>query len=168
MKLPLHRDAQHRLERALRFGLKAWTELATLAGLARDHTPDADGYPHGGNSDGPRGSDTTSTTERAALTPSDPSTEALTRAIHEVHVAAKHLAFALNALRAYLRPVTPPATGRTNTVTTCPACDQLALPRPKSGYCPACYQAWMRDGHPDRGQFERDRKTRAQRSEGAA
>ena len=169
VKLPLHRDQAAALDRALHFGPRAWNELQQLATLARDHTPDADGYGHGNHADdGSRPSDNTSTTERAALTPSDAQTEALARAIHEAHVAAKHAAFALNALRAYLRPVAPPEPGRASTVTTCPACGELALPRPKAGYCPACYQAWDRAARPDRAAFEHERTTRAQRAEAVA
>ena len=168
MKLPLHRDAAVRLDRTLAFGPRAWHELQALATLARDHTPDADGYPHGGGDGGSRSTDPTSSTERAALTPSDPQTEALARAIHEAHVAAKHAAFALNALRAYLRPVAPPERGRASTVVVCLACGEMALPRAVSGYCPACYEAWRAGGRPDRGQYEMTRRTRAQRAEGAA
>ena len=165
MKIPLHRDDALRLDRALAFGPPAWHELQQLAHLAREHTPDADGYPHGGMQDGSRGSDATSTTERAALTPTDTSTHNLERAVREAHTAAKHLAFALNALRAYLRPVVPPAAGRASTVTTCPACGELALPRVISGYCPKCYEAWRSGGFGDRTTFENGRITRAQRAE---
>lgn len=171
--LPLHRDAAHRLDRALTFGPKAWAELQCLATLAREHTPDNDGYGHGRSATtGTIGRDISDTTGETATNlahhGTDSSTAALTRAIHEVHIAAKHLAFALNGLRAYLHPVAPPEQGRVNETVICPACGELALPRVVSGYCPACYQDWYRQGMGDRVQFERERRTREQRAEGAA
>ena len=168
MKLPLHRDHAARLRRELHAATHIVRDLQALEQLGRDHTPDNDGYPHGGSSDGARGSDTTSSTERAALTPVDGSTRALGDAIEHFLAASKHLAAAHAKLAEYRTPRTPPAAGRTSTVTTCPACGELALPRVIAGYCPKCYEAWRTSGMGDRAAFEHARTTRAQRAEGAA
>jgi len=42
----------------------------------------------------------------------------------------------------------------------CLACQEITL-RPRSGYCPACYQAWTRAGRPYRTTFEAERKNNA-------
>lgn len=165
MKLPLHRDHHARLERELHAATHIVRDLQALAPLGRDHTPDADGYGHGGTGDGGRGADTTSTTERAALAPVDPGTRALADAIEHFLAASKHLAAAHAKLAEYRTPRTPPAAGRTSTVTTCPACGELALPRVIAGYCPKCYEAWRSSDFPDRAAFEHARTTRAQKAE---
>ena len=164
MKLPLHRDHSARLRRELHAATHIVRDLQALEQLGREHTPDNDGYPHGGSSDGGRGSDTSST-ERAALTPVDGSTRALGDAIEHFLAASKHLAAAHAKLAEYRSPRTPPAAHRTSSVSTCPACGDLALPRAISGYDPKCYEAWRAAGFPDRVEFERTRKTRAQKAE---
>ncbi len=158
-KLPLHRDVRLRLERELHAATHIVAALQALPQLGAEHSPDADGYPHGGNNDGPRGADTTSTTERAALTPPDTGTRALADAIDHFLAASKHLAAAHAKLGEYQRPKQVEV-GRTSTVGTCPACGNLALPRPRAGYCEACYRAWDRAGRPDRFTFEHERKRR--------
>lgn len=56
--------------------------------------------------------------------------------------------------------------GRQSTLVDCHACDNPALPRAKAGYCPACYQAWLRTdngkGRQDREAFRRVRHGWAQ------
>lgn len=48
---------------------------------------------------------------------------------------------------------------------TCLACLRevkgTSVDRIRSGYCPACYRAWLRDGKPDRLRFERARRQEA-------
>lgn len=50
-----------------------------------------------------------------------------------------------------------PKAEREPAVPNCLACGGLALPRPKSGYCGACYMAWRREGSTERADFERRR-----------
>lgn len=164
-RFPLHRDRAAAFEKLHRYAVPRLTALAELVTLGRNHTPDNDGYPHGGTGDGPRGSDTTSTTERAALTPDDEATTWLAIAIEKTEQAMRLIIEAESALAAYRHPKTPPAAGRTSTVTTCPACGDLALPRVIAGYCPKCYEAWRSSDFPDRTRFENTRTTRAQRAE---
>jgi len=58
-----------------------------------------------------------------------------------------------------------PTFERVQAVPDCTACGELALPRPKSGYCGACYEAWrkFRVTKHDRAAFEVHR--RAQKAE---
>ena len=54
------------------------------------------------------------------------------------------------------------ATGRVGSLAgDCSACDRPVAGTPndriRSGYCPACYQAWRRLGMPDRAAFEQQR-----------
>jgi hypothetical protein len=50
---------------------------------------------------------------------------------------------------------------KNNEVPTCMACGEITM-RPRSGYCPADYQAWLRAGRPYRASFEADRRAKAQ------
>lgn len=163
IRLPLHRDLAVRLDRELHAATDTLSALQVLAQLGREHTPDADGYGHGGEQGGGgRSSDTTSSTERAALAPIDPGTRALADAIEHFFAASKHLAAANAKLAEFHRPRSLPGAGRPVTVVACQACGELALPRVIAGYCPACYQRWYRLGRPERSTFERDTQRRAQ------
>lgn len=169
MKLPLHRDLAARLERELHAAIDWINQLQALHALGREHTCEADGYPHGsGFTDGSRATDATSSTERAALTPTDHSTRVLSDAIEHFLAGSKHLAASASKLAEYRTPRTPPEPGRVNSTVVCAACGDLALPRVISGYDPKCYEAWRAAGFPDRSEFERTRRTRAQRTDGAA
>lgn len=160
VRLPLHRDLAARLEKTHDGAVQRLIALAELPRLGREHTRDADGYGHGSSGDGgSRGSDPTSTTERAALEGDDTATAMLAIAIDHYDQAMRHVYAAASALNAYRNPKQR-TEGRVSTVEPCRACAQLALPRAKAGYCEACYRAWDRAGRPDRATFEHERKRR--------
>lgn len=65
--------------------------------------------------------------------------------------------------RRYVYAIASTAAGRQSSLQgDCRACgrDVAGTPtdRLKSGYCPACHQAWMRASYPDRHQFEHHRR----------
>lgn len=59
--------------------------------------------------------------------------------------------------------------GRETTIDLCLACEAdvtgVGEDRIRSGYCPACYRKWLRDGRPDRHRFEKSRRPHATESE---
>lgn len=130
------------------------------------------GYP-ASTGGGPRSSDTTSSTERAAIggAPSDPSNgdrwrpgewdgidEHLAQLLHDRwhnDLAIEHLLAKILAHASDDDPI-PAGTG------SCRRCEKFCRPdadhpdnRIRSGYCQPCYRRWVRLGKPDRTTFER-------------
>lgn len=154
LRFPLPQRLLARIEHDHTELVKALPVLAELSSWAANYTPDNDGYPAGGNS-GPRSSDTTSTTERAAL--AGCSEAEMDRIVEGFLAGTTQLLLAASRLRAYVTP-REVKRGRQVTVDVCPGCDQ-PTDKVKSGFCPACYQQWaIREQRPDRAWFIRRRK----------
>jgi hypothetical protein len=162
VKFPLPQTLLARIEGDHARLVDALPLLAQLSAYAANYSPDNDGYPAGGSS-GARTSDTTSTTERAAL--NGCSTAEMERMVEGFLAGTTLILNAASRLGAYVTP-RQVEQKRVNTVEMCPGCDK-PMPKVKSGFCPACYQQWaIREQRPDRAWFIRRRK--AERDQAAA
>lgn len=126
----------------------------------------ADGYPSSSMGGDGRGGSESSSTENAALA------EHRRDVIHDDALACRHnMNDAVDALLRALRSTQHAEQKGTlsaedvSPAGTCLACHRkvegTANDRLRSGYCAACYRAWLRDGKPDRLRFERARRQEA-------
>lgn len=154
LRFPLSQRILARLDHEHAETLDAMRVLAELSGIAANYSPDNDGYGAGSGGGGPRSSDTTSTTERAALAGA---TEAEMERIVEGALAGyAQILLAASRLSAYVTP-RQRKQGRQNTAEQCPVCDDV-VPRLKAGFCPTDHRQWCREGRPDRAWFVRRRR----------
>jgi hypothetical protein len=126
------------------------------------HVLAARGWPGSAGGGGSRSSGTSSRTERAALDP-HPWVGVDERYMRELEVLAR----AGRAVEATIAAVLAHAPGDDPMPAgtgTCRRCERFCRPtdrrpddRIRSGYCPACYRRWLRQGKPDRSGFERTR-----------
>lgn len=155
LRFPLPQRILARIEGDHAALVAALPVLAELSGFAANYTPDNDGYGSGRSADGgSRSTDTTSTTERAAL--AGCSEAEMERIVEGFLAGCVHLAEAASRLAAYVTP-RQRQQGRANTVDVCPCCDE-PMPRPRSGFCERDYRQWVREDRPDRAWFVRRRR----------
>ncbi len=82
--------------------------------------------------------------------------ESLVKMCHHLREAANHMDWTVGTLTVLSR--VEPTGERVQSVPDCLACGELAVPRPKSGFCENCYRKWLRfrsAGHGDRDAFIR-------------
>lgn len=120
----------------------------------------ARGYPTATLGNGSRSSDTTTSTERAALDPNpwanvDDDLTRLERHLWHTALTYQTVATRILAHASDDDPI-PAGTG------SCARCTKFCRPddtrpenRIKAGLCPRCYQTWVRQGRPDRSTFLR-------------
>lgn len=160
-------------DRALAKFKEAVDRLPSL--LASDsHSAVPDGFPSGGEG-GPRGSDISRPTENAVLSRFrvvDPETgrmeqrepvDLVHRWIGEVSTEMDEIAGHVSAVTSKLRQLDGYVTGKAaKSGGTCQAClrwvEMTPSDRIRSGYCPACFMAFVRAGRPDRYAFELSRR----------
>ena len=75
---------------------------------------------------------------------------------HSVSQMCRHLKDAANSVSNIVGTLTSlaqvePTGERVQSLPDCLACGELAAPRPKSGFCQACYTSWRRFGAAKRG-----------------
>lgn len=171
----------HRLDDDHTAVAKVMPLLAALSGYAANHHSDHDGYPTGGSQTGSRGSDDTSSTQRAAEArlalgaPTDAELEAI---IEGALAGYTQLLLAASRLSAYIAPRT--VSGRT--IPPCPICLQPRTPKTKpgatverclicereigegttsrnrAGFCDTDHKQWTREHRPDRAWFIKRRR----------
>lgn len=155
LRFPLPQRILARIDHDHALLVAALPVLAELSGWAANYSPDNDGYGAGRSGDGgSRSTDPTSTTERAAL--AGCSDAEMERIVEGFLAGCTLLLDCHTRLKAYVTPKQR-TVGRVSSVDVCPGCDKPA-PKVKSGFCPACYQAWLREGRTERGWFIRRRK----------
>lgn len=154
LRFPLSQRILARLEHEHGQTLDAMRVLAELSSWAANYTPDNDGYGSGSGGGGARSSDTTSTTERAAL--AGCSEAEMERIVEGALAGYAQLLAAASRLRAYVTPKER-KTGRKSSVDVCPCCDE-PMPRPRSGFCERDYRQWVREDRPDRAWYVRRRR----------
>ena len=122
----------------------------------------SDGF--GDGNSGGRSSDVSRPTERTALAlletrfVMDPQMRAI-EIIRNETLAIRASALRIEKAKSVIVHITDGRRGRETTLGTCNACERTDVAntgsdRIKSGYCPACYMAWRREGQPDRLIFE--------------
>lgn len=126
--------------------------------FARDDQDPSGFQPRTGNGTGSRSSDHSDPTYAAANAPRhhDPLHAQIDQMCKNLLVLARTAQQALVTAHHILEDV--PTAKRQPTVPDCLACGNLALPRPKSGYCGACYRQWRREGGGDRHAFAARRR----------
>jgi hypothetical protein len=162
------REARRQIQRILET-LEHLTEpkLHELDGKAR-YGVRPDGYPTATIPDGPRSTEPTSSVERAALQRAEHHQPADTvgDAIRDIFRHIRHMSdLAVSTTRElqYVDHVGHKAAGRISSLAgACQACYReiaggTADPM-RSGYCSACYAAWVRAGRPERPAWERARR----------
>lgn len=158
LRFPLPQRILARLEHEHGQTLDAMRVLAELSSWAANYTPDNDGF-GSGSGGGPRSSDTTSTTERAAL--AGCSASEMERIVEGALAGYGQLLAAASRLSAYVTP-RQRKPGRQSTLDVCPACDREMGPGTKlrilGGMCETDHRAWVREDRPDRAWFIRRRK----------
>lgn len=116
---------------------------------------EARGWPTTTLGDGPRGTTNSSSTETAALKgpgPYENATINLNARLHYTWLVSTRLDELLEQLTAHADTTDPLPAGSGS----CEACGHVCRPdmkkgdRIRSGFCPACYRAWLRDGQPER------------------
>ena len=139
--------------------------LAELFRRAKGRT-EPDGFPTGGSGGG-SSSGITDSTASAALrrimgNPSpDPVRKSVEEAFAIIAMITKYSIKLDHKIQVVLNTAASKR-GREITIDLCLACQcdvtGVGEDRIKSGYCPACYRKWLRDGRPDRHRFEKSRR----------
>lgn len=93
--------------------------------------------------------------------PHDPVRVIVRRISSQITRAAIAAGVAVNGAR-WVMDAQPDTIVRQVSIPDCLCCGELALPRPKAGFCAACYQAWVRwrrgKKQPDRAIFITERR----------